>query len=149
MYLGAIIQNETDMAFIRSLQYARWNKNTFSWLITPTVHNQELLKHFFGSRLELLRLSPAQAEVQPLSPAPITAAPILEKNKLLIVHYMKGRIRLLFCYEPSLVRLVNTLPFAKWDQANKWWSVVATPMVLDQLQRYCQQKGGPEIKFSF
>jgi site-specific recombinase XerD len=132
-------RNETDIAFIRSLQYVRWDKNTFSWMITPTAQNEELLKRFFGSRLEILQLSPAQLEAQPAAPAPIV--PVLEKNKLLLVHYMKGRIRLLFCYEPSLVALIKTLPFAKWDAVNKWWSVVTTPMVMDQLQQYCQRKG--------
>ncbi|QHT66181.1 tyrosine-type recombinase/integrase [Rhodocytophaga rosea] len=53
---------------------------------------------------------------------------------------MRGRVRLLFLYEPSLVSLIKTFPFPRWDKENKWWSVVSTPLVLEQLKEFCQSK---------
>jgi hypothetical protein len=105
-------KNETDLAFIRSLQYARWDKNTFSWCVTPTAKNEELLKRFFGNRLELITLTVPGLEIEQAS-EPASPPLAIEKNKLLIIHFMRGRILLLFHYEPALISLIKNFPFPK------------------------------------
>lgn len=75
----------------------------------PTATNEELLKRFFGARVKLITLSTPRLELeQPTTPA--SPPLVIEKNKLLIVHFMRGRIRLLFHYEPSLVSLIKSFP---------------------------------------
>ncbi|QHT66183.1 hypothetical protein GXP67_05615 [Rhodocytophaga rosea] len=81
-------KNETDLAFIRSLQYARWDKNTFSWCITPTAQNEGLLKRFFGERLELITLPSPGLETEQAS-GQVSPPPAIEKNKLLIIHFRR------------------------------------------------------------
>lgn len=164
-------KQETDIRFLRSLQYARWDKATFSWFVTQTPINQELIYRYFGPRLQKIDLglslevpipalpreepsreNTAEKQVleqesspfwkasnkRPSLPAPF---PIVDKNKLIVVHYKQGRVRLIFRFEASLVTLIKSFPFYQWDAANKWWSVALSPAVLSSLQGYCQSNG--------
>jgi site-specific recombinase XerD len=67
--------------------------------------------------------------------------PVAKPDTLLIVHYMSGRARLVFCFTPSLVALIKTFPYAQWDNHNRWWSVAYSSLILAQLTAYCQQHG--------
>ncbi|QHT65667.1 tyrosine-type recombinase/integrase [Rhodocytophaga rosea] len=164
-------KQETDIRFLRSLHYARWDKGTFSWLVTQTPINQDLIYRYFGARLQQIDLDLPQevptlvdstAEVSkgnliekqslgqdsspswkdnkrgPSLPAPF---PVVDKNKLIVVHYKQGRVRLIFRFEPSLVTLVKSFPFYHWDADNKWWSVALSSSVMSSLQGYCQSHG--------
>lgn len=46
-----IPKNETDIQFIRSFIYARWDKSNFKWVIPNYGKNFELLKNYFGDRI--------------------------------------------------------------------------------------------------
>jgi site-specific recombinase XerD len=139
-------KNDLDIHFLRSLQYARWDPAGFSWLVTDSDKNRQLIKDYFGTRLQELsapkpELAPATTLPAPPKDASSAPLPAVEKNTLLIVHYMSGRARLLFRYELSLVQLIKTLPLHSWDKDNKWWSIAFSPLTLKQLQHYCQHNG--------
>ncbi len=139
-------KNELDIHFLRSLQYARWDAASFSWLVTDGDKNRQLIKEYFGARLQELS-GPKPQAVPAASPEVFSTAslapalPAVEKNTLLVVHYMSGRARLLFRYEPSLVELIKTLPLHNWDKDNKWWSVAFSQLTRYQLEQYCQHNG--------
>lgn len=44
-------KNEVDIRFIRSFQYARWDKHDFRWIIPHYRDNFEQLKSYFGKRI--------------------------------------------------------------------------------------------------
>ncbi|MBL0326603.1 MAG: hypothetical protein IPP61_15730 [Cytophagaceae bacterium] len=44
-------KNENDIAFIRAIQYSRWNKNQKCWLVPNFGQNLENLKNYFGERV--------------------------------------------------------------------------------------------------
>lgn len=44
-------KQETDIKFLRSLHYARWNANTYLWEITNSETNLQLLRNYFVLRL--------------------------------------------------------------------------------------------------
>ena len=46
-----IPKNETDIQFIRSFKFARWDKSNFKWVIPNYGKNFELLKNYFGDRI--------------------------------------------------------------------------------------------------
>jgi len=46
-----IPKNETDIQFIRTFLYVRWDKKEFSWVIPNYGKNLELLKNYFGERI--------------------------------------------------------------------------------------------------
>ncbi len=53
---------------------------------------------------------------------------------------MRGRVRLVFRYEVSLIALIKTFPYVHWDQENQFWTVPFSEIILHQLREYCQQR---------
>ncbi len=136
-------KNALDIHFLRSLQYAKWDAASFSWLVTESAKNRQLIQEYFGSRLQELDTPKPEAvpatgnAALPKDPLPVPF-PTVEPSTLLMVHYMKGRARLIFRYEPMLVALIKTFPFHSWDKDNKWWSVALSDVTVKQLEEYCQ-----------
>lgn len=46
----------------------------------------------------------------------------LGKERLLVIRYHKGRVRLIFRYDPKMVALIKTLPFYYYDAEAQWWT---------------------------
>ena len=44
-------KKETDIQFIRTFKYVRWNSNNFCWVIPNYGKNIDLLKNYFGQRI--------------------------------------------------------------------------------------------------
>ncbi|MBP7507397.1 MAG: tyrosine-type recombinase/integrase [Prolixibacteraceae bacterium] len=44
-------KNETDIQFIRSFKYVRWDKNNYRWIIPNYGKNLDLLKNYFSERI--------------------------------------------------------------------------------------------------
>jgi site-specific recombinase XerD len=151
-------KHETDIRFLRSFQYARWDPTSFTWQVSYSETNRSLILSYFSTRLEELILSkeqsspPAQtgkaADSQAVwansalpaeNPLPVSS-PSVENNTLLLVHYMRGRMRLLFRFDASLVALIKSFPYHSWDQHNRWWTVPVSELILHQLQEFCQAR---------
>ncbi|MEI8049781.1 MAG: tyrosine-type recombinase/integrase, partial [Bacteroidales bacterium] len=58
-------KNETDIQFLRSFQYVRWNKSEFHWVVPNYGKNLELLQNYFNTRVTTLefRKEPEQKPV--------------------------------------------------------------------------------------
>jgi len=145
-------KQETDIRFLRSLKYSRWDPVSFCWLVTTSPINKELIRAYFGARLQ--EVDPEKPTASPPGPSnengnrtsgaktPMPAPyPAVKPDTLLIVHYMSGRARLIFRFTPSLVALIKTFPYTQWDNHNKWWSVAYSELILAQLTTYCRQHG--------
>ena len=44
-------KNETDIQFVRSFKYVRWDKNDYKWVIPNYGQNLDVLKSYFGERI--------------------------------------------------------------------------------------------------
>ncbi len=130
-------KNSTDIQFIRSLQYARWEATGFCWLISHTDTNLALIRNYFKGRIQEIQAPlPGSTAIQ--APPPKQRFP----DKLLqIVHYRRGRMRLLFHYHKELIGLIKKLPYYEWDTANKWWTVPNIPQVTGALKDFCGHHG--------
>ncbi len=128
-----IKKQEADIKFIRSLHYARWNANTYLWEITNTETNLRLLRNYFTDRLTEQILS---------SPESITSIKKQQyKSKELTAAVKAGRIRLLFAYDKKLITFIKQLPYPKYDDNNRWWSIADTPIVRADIENFCQDNG--------
>lgn len=59
-----IPKNETDIQFIRTFNYVRWDKKEFCWKIPNYRKNLELLKNYFGERIT--KIEQKAEEVKPI-----------------------------------------------------------------------------------
>jgi site-specific recombinase XerD len=159
-------KNGADITFVRSLRYSRWDDVHFRWHITHSLTNLTLLRNYFGVRLkeEALETVEGAKGGQSMERATSGEGAItkefgtqakrqadkvvkakklngLAANTLLLVTYMQGRIRLLFSYQGELIKLVKSLPLAKWDADNRWWTVADTEAVREQLRDFCTHFG--------
>ena len=108
-------KNEADLDFVRVLKYSRWNKENFHWEIPNYPGNLDKIKRHFGDRLEKIE------EVQQQSPEP----PIIflpEKNQVYILKE-KDQLKLSFHFHEEMIKAVKSIPFYRWNIAQKQWSV--------------------------
>jgi len=61
-----------------------------------------------------------------------------KREKLIIIRYHKGRIRLVFSYNAKLIGLIKTLPFYYYDAEAQWWTLPHMENVLEILKGYCK-----------
>ena len=106
-------KNEADLALVRTIPYVRWNKQNYIWEIPHYPGNLEKLKGHFQDRISSLAIS---KELQP----PTEGRPAIQKNSVLAIKTCTGRLKLVFGFLPSLIRLVKTIPYHRWDTKNKW-----------------------------
>ena len=62
-------------------------------------------------------------------------------DRLVVIRYAKGRIRLIFKFESRLVALIKTMPFYYYDAEARWWTLPHMESVLTDLKKYCSDNG--------
>ncbi len=125
-----IKKQEADIRFLRSLHYSRWNAHTYLWEITRNEQNLQLMRHYFADRLTEQELSTPESIIHPKKKQ-------YPPNELTIA-VNEGRLRLLFAYDQKLITFIKKLPYSKYHEQNRWWSVADSPVVRADLERYCQ-----------
>jgi site-specific recombinase XerD len=128
-------KDETDIAFLRTLHYNKWDKTLFLWIITNTKLNRELINNYFNKRL-------VKMPVPQLATKTVDEKVVHKKaNTLYIVEYTEGRVRLLFDFNEKFVRFIKTIAFNKWDPFNKWWSIPYSPSIHKNIEILCGELG--------
>lgn len=130
-----IPKNEADIEFIRSIRYSRWNKEGYFWEIPHYPGNLERLKGYLGERL-------SQVTVQEQVKVSIQKEVIdLEKNQVLLIKTVKGRLRLFFGFHEGLMKAVKTFPYYQWDKNSKTWSIPYSEQFLDEIKKRISELG--------
>lgn len=122
-------KNETDIQFIRSFRFFRWNKEGFFWEIPHYPGNLERIQEFFGSRIQSLTKRESLAVEQDGENR------VLEKNQVLVIKTNSGRLKLLFLYHLGMMKVIKSMPYNKWDSKNKWWSIAFSEPFLDEIKK--------------
>ncbi len=125
-----------DIQFLRTLRYARWDSAAYCWVISHKPENLQMIRNYFGTRLveatEVVEIKPAKPKSQVVDAEP---------NKLLVVKYHNGRIRLIFKYNKDFVKLIKQQAFYTWDKENAWWTLPHTETILEKLTDFCKAAG--------
>ncbi|WP_194976313.1 hypothetical protein [Aquiflexum lacus] len=121
-------KNEADIHFIRSIQYARWNKEGFFWDVPHYPGNLERIKQYFGERISILK------EHEQIEVKIIGKEHKIGKNEVLIIKSRSGRLKLIFGFHAGLMKMIKTIPYYKWDSKNKWWTVPYSEQFLKEIK---------------
>jgi len=116
-------KNETDIVFIRSLGYVRWDGTAFCWVIMQHLGNVDKINRYFGDRIQWVD-EPVKENSETLNSVPT------EPKNLVVVKYHNGRIRLIFKYDHDLVSYIKQIPFHCWDAEMRWWTLPHTEKIL-------------------
>jgi site-specific recombinase XerD len=124
-----------DVKLVTSIKYARWNKTNWFWEIPNYPGNLDLLKDYFGDRInELVVHDTIEIEVNETTVQ-------IRPNELLIYKTRKGRMRIIAGFNADLIRFVQKFPYHSWDAQNKWWTIPFSEIYLKELMQFAENIG--------
>lgn len=124
-------KNDTDVQFIRSFRFFRWNKSGFCWIIPNYKDNFEKIKTYFGERKIILTdNSASQLNVNSTS----AQQPTFEHNELFVKNVSHKQLKVYFVYDKSIALQVKRLPLCGWNPDEKCWQLPYSEKFLNELK---------------
>jgi site-specific recombinase XerD len=121
-------KNDTDTKFILSLRYAKWDKAQRLWVIPHYPGNLALIKAYFKERISNITIHESieiQTSTQTLQVA---------EKEVLLIKTPSQRLKIVFGFNKALVVAIKKMPFWRWDNKNKWWTIPFSDKLLAEIQ---------------
>jgi integrase/recombinase XerD len=128
-------KNDADIKFINSLKYSRWDGRMFSWEIPNYPGNLDMLKDYFGNRIDELLIH------EKFDVSAHNETFTIGNNELLIIKTRTGRLKLIFGYQNALRLQIKKYPYCSWDAKNKWWTIPFSDIYLNEIQAIALESG--------
>src|SRR5258706_6505643 len=119
---------------LKEIAPCRWSQTEKAWHFEATNEVFKKLREAFPDILPLETISNGNAKGDLVNAKP-------EKQIVKAVQYQPGRFRIIAFYNPLLVSIVKTFPYAKYDKANKWWSAAIDEKQKKALEDFCSTEG--------
>ncbi len=133
--LVQIPKDETDIAFLRSIRYSRWNNKIFRWEVPNYPGNLDIITKYFENRITEIIVH-EQQEV--IIEGKIQS---FKNNEVLIIKTKNNRLKLLFGFNFDLTNKLKKIPYHSWDKKNKWWTIPYTEKYLKEVSDYATNIG--------
>jgi site-specific recombinase XerD len=126
-----IPKNEEFISFIRGFNYLKWEKESRAWSVPNYSDNLDKILAFLdGHNIQILHNgNESEAKTTQLN------------GKIKGIKTAKGRIKLIFNFNKNIVGIIKEMPFYKWDDKNKWWSVPFSENIKEKLIDACSKEG--------
>jgi site-specific recombinase XerD len=113
-------RNDTDIQFVRSFKFVRWDKDRYCWIIPNYFRNVDLLKNYFDKRIETIQIHDQQINQDGMSQKSTNSlSTSVGINELLIVNYACRVYRLHYKYNRAFSQQLLKIPFATWNSDKK------------------------------
>ncbi len=132
----AMPKNQTDIDFLHTFNYCRWHNKERNWVIPNYRDNLTKLKSFFDSRIASF-VEEKETEIKNNANQ--------NSNTFKIIKTPKGRLKLLFKYNQTLVEKIKKMPYSTWDAENRWWSIPFHEKLIDELKTLLHELNIPYI----
>jgi site-specific recombinase XerD len=123
---------ENDIQFIKTLNYSRWDRNNFCWIIPNYRENAALLKEHFAERIK---------EITEESPEPGAIQTKHIKTNLLAIKTSGGSLRIITGFNKELSNEIRKFPFHKWNAENRWWIIPYADKFVAELKQLAENNG--------
>ncbi len=133
--LVQVAKDETDIAFLRSLKYSRWNNKNFCWEVPNYPGNLDIITKYFENRISEIIVH-EQQEVQIEG-----KTQTFKNNELLIIKAKNNRLKVLFGFNFDITNKLRKIPYHSWDKKNKWWTIPYTERYLKEISEYATSIG--------
>ncbi len=110
-------KNDKDIAYIKTIQYHRWNKAQFCWDMPNFGANLQNLINYFGDRKPIIEV--IKTETIEINNREYNR----DTNEFLAIKTHNNRIQILINYNLSLINALKQFPFLKYDTTSKRWSI--------------------------
>lgn len=128
-------RNETDIQFLRSFRYAKWDNANYQWVIPNYNRNLSLLQSFFaGRRLQV-------NEKVSLRVAGESEQPLIEKGQFLAVNVHNRTLKLYFGYNKAMIDAIKRLALCKWNGTDNCWTLPYTESSVKYIREFAIANG--------
>jgi site-specific recombinase XerD len=128
-------KKDSDVKFVLSLRYSRWDPKRFCWTVPNYPGNLEQIKeHFKGRISELIESEGLETTVK-------SEVRKTRKDEVLVIKTTTGRMKVIFIYNNELTSLMRSIPFHFWNQQDKWWSIPFSDLFLDRIKEIAENQG--------
>lgn len=133
-------KNESDIKFINTLKYSRWDGRMFCWEIPNYPGNLDLIKDYFNDRIDGMVIH----ESYDINVNSETRT--IGNKGLIIIKTRTGRLKLIFGFDNALRLLIKSYPYHSWDAQNKWWTIPFSEKYVNEIQLLAHERG---LNFSY
>jgi integrase/recombinase XerD len=127
-------------AQLRKIGSCRWSQTEKAWHFEASNEIFRKLKEAFPL-LQPLHAVALQPHEQVAKKALQEAHDAASKQLVKAVQYEPGRFRVIAEFNPMLVSILKTFPYAVFDKANKWWRAAIEEKQKKALEDFCKTQG--------
>ena len=136
--LVRVPKNDVDVRFVLGFQFIRWDKPGRFWIVPDYKDNFRQIQTYFGSRVSQI-IEHQPTVITNKTALPHNAAP----GEVLVYRHNTSRLRVIFGYQPAIVKAIKALPFCKWDAKNKWWTLPYSDKIVAQIRQAAAEHNLP------
>ena len=132
-------KNDTDIQFVRSFKFARWESASYIWKIPNFGRNLEMIKSYFAERAtDIILAESAVTESNYLQDAEKTT-PMFTKSDLLVINQSNKVLCLYFTFNKVISAQIKRLPLCKWNGDKRCWELPYSEKFLEEVKNIAQQ----------
>jgi len=128
-------KNETDIQFLKSFKYAKWDQANFHWVVPNYKRNLSLLQSYFEQHS--LQIN----EKVPLRVINETEQPIIDKWQLLAVNIHNRVLKLYFIYNQAVIEAIKQLPLCRWNGTENCWTLPYSEPSIKSIREFAVANG--------
>jgi len=128
-------KNETDIQFLKSFKYAKWDQANFHWVVPNYKRNLSLLQSYFEQHS--LQIN----EKVPLRVINETEQPIIDKWQLLAVNIHNRVLKLYFIYNQAVIEAIKQLPLCRWNGTENCWTLPYSEPSVKSIREFAVANG--------
>jgi integrase/recombinase XerD len=124
-------KNDTDIQFIRSFKYARWNMGGY-WSLPDSEKTRAVLKEYFGERIRFIVKAKDQSA---------TVQVVKDERHVLMVITKEKSLRIHFMYRPDFIARIKSFHVYSFNSEEKYWSLPYTESIFRELNEFFKDAG--------
>jgi site-specific recombinase XerD len=134
-------KNETDIEFLRTFKYVRWDKSQYRWVIPNYGRNLDIIKSYFGKRVVAVIEYKTDAPIPSNLPEGENPQPIFTKTDFLVINNANRILKLYFSFNKELTQQLKQIPLCKWNGDKRCWEIPYSEKFLAEIKVIAQQNG--------
>lgn len=123
-----IPKNDTDIQYIRSFNYARWDQNNYRWIIPNKGKNLTLLLDYLKGR-DLVVTEQQSVRIDE------NTTPEFSKDEILAVNVNNKFLKIYLAFNRDIVILLKHIPLSRWSNEENCWVMPYTEYGMEELQK--------------
>jgi site-specific recombinase XerD len=132
-------KNDTDIQFVRSFKFTRWDSASYIWKIPNFGRNLEMIKSYFAERATDIVLAESAVTEPNLLQDTEKTTPMFTKSDLLVINQSNKVLCLYFAFNKAISTQLKRLPLCKWNGDKRCWEMPYSEKFIEEVKNIAQQ----------